>query len=300
MRFVTTAPAKVNLVLRVGPRRPDGYHEIQTLMVPLDLADDVDVRIATRPGPVTCLVPGHPELDGESNLAARAAETFRRAFGVSQGVAIRIGKRIPITAGLGGGSSDAAAVLRCLARAHRIADRAALSAIGLEVGSDVPFFLGEGPAWARGRGEALAAAKVPSLHLALVHPRDPALAIRAGEAYAWLDEARQGAPRPRWPPRRPRFALSRTGNDLEPPCVEKRPALRRILELLKSNGASKAIMSGSGPSVFGVFPSRSAASKAVQAIEREAGTELKVFVVRTTLSHPRVAPWKSPRSASSP
>ena len=77
MRLITLAPAKVNLVLRVGPLRPDGYHDLASLMVPLDLGDPVDVRIAPRAGPITCRVPGHPELDGARNLAARAADAFR-------------------------------------------------------------------------------------------------------------------------------------------------------------------------------------------------------------------------------
>jgi hypothetical protein len=89
VRLSTFAPAKVNLVLRVGAARPDGYHDILSLMVPLDLADGVDVRIASRPGPVTCEVPGRPDLDGPENLAARAASLFRDRFGVRRAIAIR-------------------------------------------------------------------------------------------------------------------------------------------------------------------------------------------------------------------
>src|SRR5574340_641326 len=164
-------------------------------MVPLDLADEVEVRVSARRGPVTCAVPGSPELDGPDNLAARAAEAVRRRFGVERGIAIRIAKRIPVTAGLGGGSSDAAAVIRCLARALGLRDRTSLAEVALEVGSDVPFFLGPGAAWAAGRGERLTPAEVEPLDLVLLYPPDPALAIRAGDAYRWLDAARQaGAP----------------------------------------------------------------------------------------------------------
>jgi 4-diphosphocytidyl-2-C-methyl-D-erythritol kinase len=301
VRLVTLAPAKVNLVLRVGPLRPDGYHEIDSLMVPLDLADRVEVRLLRRPGPVSCLVPGRPELDGPENLAARAAEAFRRRFGTGRGIAIRIEKRVPVTAGLGGGSSDAAAVLRCLARAHGIRDRAALSAVALEVGSDVPFFLLGGAAWAAGRGEALVPASVPSLDLVLLHPRDPALAIRAAEAYRWLDAARQGRPGG-WPPRRKRFLSTQVGNDLEPPCVARRPALTALLGLLLGCGAAAAIMSGSGPTVFGVFQGRAAARRAARQIvssEEDAGRDLEVLVARVRRAHPRVTSWRSPRSGSS-
>ncbi|WP_242395572.1 4-(cytidine 5'-diphospho)-2-C-methyl-D-erythritol kinase [Anaeromyxobacter oryzisoli] len=299
MRLHTIAPAKVNLVLRVGPARADGFHDILSLMVPLDLGDGVDVRVSARRGKVTCRVPGHPDLDGPSNLAARAAEAFRARFGVERGIAIRIDKRTPVTAGLGGGSSDAAAVLRCLARAFRIRDAAALAEVGLSVGSDVPFFLGPGPAWAAGRGERLRPADVPRLDLVLVYPEDPALAIRAGDAYRWLDASREG----RSPPpalRRPgRFRPSLLGNDLEPACLAERPALSPLLGLLVGSGATKAIMSGSGPTVFGLFRDRSAARRAAAVTERDVGARARVIVARTVRRQPRVTPWRSPRSASS-
>jgi 4-diphosphocytidyl-2-C-methyl-D-erythritol kinase len=300
LALVTAAPAKVNLVLRVGPGRADGYHDLRSLMVPLDLADEVLVRVAARPGPVTCRVPGRPELDGASNLAARAAEAFRERFGVRSGIAIRIRKRIPVVAGLGGGSSDAAAVIRILARAFRVEDRPSLGEIALSVGSDVPFFLGAGPAWVEGRGERLRPALVPPQHLVLLYPEDPALAIRAGDAYRWLDEAR-GDHAPPLPRFRGGYRVPLLGNDLEPACVAQRPGLSPLLGLLAGQGATKAIMSGSGPTVFGVFPTRGAAREAARRIAggqaRAAG--LQVFVVRTAIRHPRVAPWRSPRSASS-
>ncbi len=300
MRFSTLAPAKVNLVLRVGARRDDGFHDVSSLMVPLDLADRVAVRVSPKPGPVTCAVPGRSDLDGTGNLAARAAALVRERAGREDGVSIRIAKRIPVTAGLGGGSSDAAAVIRVLARAFRISDARMLRDVGAEVGSDVPFFLGTGPAWAGGRGERIVPAAVPELHLVLVFPTDPALAIRAGEAYGWLDEARAG----RAPalPRRP--AVYRTGlifNDLEAACLAHRPALAPLLERLVGQGATKAIMSGSGPTSFGVFPSRSLASKAARAVSVQGvGPKVQVIVARTVQRQPRVTPWKSPRSASSP
>lgn len=300
MRLETIAPAKVNLVLRVGPPRRDGFHGIRSLMVPLDLGDRVRVSVSARAGPVTCRVPGRPELDGPGNLAARAAERFRARFGLDHALSIRIAKRIPVTAGLGGGSSDGAAVLRCLARAFRIHDAAALAEIALEVGSDVPFFLGPGPAWAEGRGEKLTPADVPPQHLVLVYPSDAALAIRAGDAYRWLDASRHGR-RPRLPPRFARFEPSLAGNDLEPPCLEERPPLKTLLGLLVGRGASTAIMSGSGPTVFGLFPSRNAAAQAARTIARDVDDrKLMVLAARTVRRHPGVTPWRSPRSASSP
>jgi 4-diphosphocytidyl-2-C-methyl-D-erythritol kinase len=299
VRLVTVAPAKVNLVLRVGPLRADGYHDIDSLMVPLDLGDPVDVRIGARPGPVSCRVPGRPELDGPGNLAARAAEGFRARFGVDRAIEIAIEKRVPVTAGLGGGSSDAAAVLRCLARAFAIRDRDALAEVGLSVGSDVPFFLFGGAAWAAGRGERLVRARVPPLDLVLVYPRDPALAIRAGDAYRWLDAARQGSIP--WPIRRRPFSLTQVGNDLEAGCVDRHPSLRPLMGRLGNLGASKVIMSGSGPTVFGIFRAPRAAVEAARAIESKEGVaaDVQVLVARTRAAHPRVTPWRSPRSGSS-
>jgi 4-diphosphocytidyl-2-C-methyl-D-erythritol kinase len=301
MRLATLAPAKVNLVLRVGPPRGDGYHGLLSLMAPLDLADEVDVAVSARRGPVTCRVPGRPELDGEGNLAARAALRFRERFGVDRGIAIRIRKRIPVTAGLGGGSSDAAAVLRILARAFRVGDARAVAEVGLAVGSDVPFFLGPGPAWARGRGERLVRAEVPTQHLLLLYPEDPALAIRAGEAYAWLDLDR-GDAAPALP-RRPRaFRPSSLANDLEPPCLARRPALAALVSRLVGHGARAAIMSGSGPTVFGVFRSGEETRRAAREIETTGGgvePKVQVIAVRTVRRQPRVTPWISPRSASS-
>jgi 4-diphosphocytidyl-2-C-methyl-D-erythritol kinase len=293
------APAKVNLVLRVGPPRPDGYHGIESLMVPLSLADRVTVR-PRRDAAVTCRAPGRPDLDGPANLAARAAEAFRRRTGVERGCDIVVEKRVPVTAGLGGGSSDAAAVLRCLARAHGVRDRAALAAAALDVGSDVPFFLGPGPAWARGRGEALERADVPPLDLVLAYPLDPALAIRAGDAYRWLDESRRGSPVAGDAPR-PRRAAGRfhAENDLEAPCLARFPPLATARQRLAAAGARAAIMSGSGPTVFGIFASRAEARRAAIAIRRELEGRWQVLLARTLRRHPGVSPWKSPRSASS-
>ena len=297
MRLVTTAPAKVNLVLRVGPLRPDGYHDLSTLMVPLDLGDAVEVRVGAGKGPVTCSVARHPELDGPANLAARAATAFRDRFGIARAIAIRIEKRTPITAGLGGGSSDAAAVLRCLARAFSVRDAATLAELGLAVGSDVPFFLGPGPAWAAGRGERLRPAQVPPLHLVLLYPRDPALAIRAADAYRWLDADRRDSPVPPLP-RPARWRATLLGNDLQPPCVRRHPALDRSLEQLTGAGATATLMSGSGPTVFGLFANRAVARRAAKALGAAAGPDLEVHLARTVTRQPGVSRWRSPRSAS--
>jgi 4-diphosphocytidyl-2-C-methyl-D-erythritol kinase len=303
LRLLTRAPAKVNLVLSVGPARDDGYHDIDSLMAPLDLADEVEVRVHRgRTGEVSCRVPGRPDLDGPGNLAARAAVAFRLKYGVQDRVDIAIRKRIPVVAGLGGGSSDAAAALRCLARAYRVRDAAGLAEVGLSVGSDVPFFLGLGPAWAAGRGERLRPAEVPPQWALLLYPRAPELAIRAGDAYRWLDLARQGSRAVASRPRRfRRFEPRRLQNDLQGPCFERFPALAELATLLEERGAAGAIMSGSGPTVFGLFPSPQAARAAERAAARVrvGGAGVDAIVARTTRRQPGVSSWRSPRSASS-
>ncbi len=305
IRLRARAPAKVNLVLRVGPLRPDGYHELETLMVLLSLADEVRVTVRPgRPGEVRCRAPGRPELDGPANLAARAAEAFRRRFGIEDGIELEVMKRVPVTAGLGGGSSDAAAVLRALSRAYRLRDRRALAELALAVGSDVPFFLGAGAAWARGRGEALTPARVEPLHLALLYPTDPALAIRAGDAYAWLDAWRVGRPAPPAPARggelldvseEQAFHRALLWNDLEAPCAERHPELDALRHRLLGLGALAAMMSGSGPTVFGIFRDGATARRAAR---RAQGDGIVAHAVRTVQRHPGVIPWTSPRSAS--
>jgi 4-diphosphocytidyl-2-C-methyl-D-erythritol kinase len=302
LRLSTRAPAKVNLVLRVGTARADGYHEIESLMVPLDLADDVEVSVFPgRPGEVRCRCPGHPELDGPSNLAARAAEEFRGRFGIADRCHVRVVKRIPVTAGLGGGSSDAAAVLRCLARAYRIRDRRALAAAALALGSDVPFFLAGGAAWARGRGERLRPARVPHLDILLAYPRDPRLAIRAGDAYRWLDDSRSGSAVRRFTARVRPFRADDVRNDLQAPCFARFSELGRLRALLEEHGAAVSIMSGSGPTVFGLFRDRRAARAGKRTLtERRHGVgAVDLFLTRAIRHLPRVSSWKSPRSASS-
>ncbi len=309
LELATLAPAKVNLVLRVGRLRKDGYHAVDSLVAPLDLCDRVRVLIRRgREGPVSCRVPGRPELDGPQNLAARAALAFRLRFGVRDAIAIRIRKRIPVTAGLGGGSSDAAAVIRCLARAYRVRDPAALAEVALSVGSDAPFFLGAGAARARGRGERLTPVRVPRLHLVLAYPRDPRLAIRAADAYRWLDEARERAgrrpARPSTPGTSGRNGIVRHRdldlvNDLEEACLQRHPALLEIRGAVVGAGATSAIMSGSGPTIFGVFASRPEARRAASAIRGAGESGLEVHLARTVQRQPGVTPWRSPRSASS-
>jgi 4-diphosphocytidyl-2-C-methyl-D-erythritol kinase len=305
------APAKVNLVLRVGPRRADGYHDLATLLVPLDLCDELRVRVWTgQGGPIGCRVPGRPDLDGPGNLAARAAEALRLRFGLADRISILLRKRIPVTAGLGGGSSDAAAVIRCLARAYGVRSRQALAQVALSVGSDVPFFLGSGAAWATGRGERLRPARVPALDFLIAYPSDPALAIRAGQAYAWLDAARgirasgrERAPKAgfsgaRLDARRRASAIrqiaARLANDLEAPCLAHRPPLERLRRAVAGAGSLSAILSGSGPAIFGLFGSRGEALRGASVLRRSVGPGVALIAAR---SRQRLPPARAAASS---
>jgi len=285
----TRAPAKVNLTLHVLGRRSDGYHEIRSLMVPLSLADELEVGVGATVDGIS--VPGRPDLEVPENLCLRAVASFRRHVGPIPGVHVRLEKRIPTAAGLGGGSSDAAAVLRCLARESGISiDDPRLLRAALEVGSDVPFFLRSEPALVGGRGEHLfPAPPLPDgIPLVLVHPP---FEVSAGEAYRALAEERRGnAPPP--PPRPgaladPEAVSHILHNDLEAPVASRYP-IRPLLRELEEAGALAALMSGSGPTVFGVFSEAKAAEEGARTLSGRPDRE--VWVVTAGRSHATLDP----------
>ena len=185
---VIAAPAKINLFLRVLHRRNDGYREVETLMQLVSLADEVRVSI-TDSGPSIALAVDGPDLGPtEDNLAVRAARRLREVTGFESSVDIRLTKRIPAGAGLGGGSSDAAAVLKCLAALTDFHDAGVLQEIARDLGSDVPFFLGESPiALGRGRGDVLTS--LAPLAKAQVVLALPPVHVSTVEAYEALSEA---------------------------------------------------------------------------------------------------------------
>jgi 4-diphosphocytidyl-2-C-methyl-D-erythritol kinase len=185
-RTVVRAPAKVNLYLAVGALRADGYHDVDTVLQAVSLADEVVLERATDLSVTT-----EPELGlpAEENLAYRAAKTLGEATGRDPEVAIRIAKRIPAQAGLGGASTDAAAVLLGLAHRWRLGPDVLplLIEVAATLGADVPFFLGTGTALLTGRGDVLSRSlPTPALHLAIVRPPVP---VPTGAAYAAFDRA---------------------------------------------------------------------------------------------------------------
>jgi 4-diphosphocytidyl-2-C-methyl-D-erythritol kinase len=271
MRMTVEAPAKLNLYLEVGGTRPDGYHDVRTVLVALDLHDTVVVEPAERLV-LECTPAIGPSC--EDNLAWRAAETFARATGRMARCSIRIEKRIPAAAGLGGGSADAAAVLAALARMWDVAsDDPRLLATAKALGADVPFLLRGGCAVYAGRGDRFVRAlPLPTAVFALVNPREP---LSTAEAYASFDRL----------PRQPMAGLRHVsaaeclgdpvalGAAVDDNMVEASaglvPAIRdEIASFKAAPGCLGVALAGSGATVFGVFADGEAA---VAAAETAAG-----------------------------
>ncbi len=266
------APAKVNLFLRVLEKRPDGFHELETLFQAVDLADDVQVQVASGGG-ISLDVEG-PDLGPmEDNLAYRAAEAFLDAVRVSGSLLIRLKKRIPAGAGLGGGSSDAAAVLRLMNATYGDPlDSRELREVGTGLGSDVAFFLGESPlAIGRGRGEQLEAiAPLPEAQLVLALPL---VHVATAEAYNELSSRGLGATGPRLgdPPASWAWVASLAHNDFQDVVAAEHPEVQAALEGLKAAGAEPTLLSGSGAACFGRFPHKGVATSTAEALTARLG-----------------------------
>jgi 4-diphosphocytidyl-2-C-methyl-D-erythritol kinase len=261
------APAKLNLALLVGPLRPDGFHEIASLMVPVTLADHV--RVARTPGAgldVVCDV-----APGEQNLAAKMVRELEARLDRRFEVRVTIDKLVPQGAGLGGGSSDAAATMIALERlfALELSDRLRYD-VAVSIGSDVPFFLFTAPQLAMGRGQVLKDVALPALHLVIAVP-DGALSTRT--VYGWRDEdatveLKEWAPLARVLSSRIKAAktvadvAALVHNDLEASVVKRRPAVAELLGRMRAAGPLVAAMTGSGTAVFGLFADEAAASAA--------------------------------------
>lgn len=254
------APAKVNLRLTVLAREASGYHQIETLFCALEVADTIEIE----PGPagIALEVEGADLGEARDNLVHIAARAFCAAIGETPALRIVLHKNVPAGAGLGGGSSDAAATLRALNAMHGYPlDDARLVRLGGTLGSDVPFFLsGAALALAWGRGDRLLPLPaLPRRPVLVVAPREP---IATAAAYGWLAEARARRPSP--PPAQvlPPAAFAdwdllagAAANDFEEPVFARRPDLARIRDALRDAGARPALLAGSGSAVFGVFAS---------------------------------------------
>lgn len=278
------APGKANLTLYLGPTRPDGLHELVSLVLPVSLADELELQPAAgaQADEVLC-----PSVEGP-NLAAAALAAYRRDTGWSQpAVRLTIVKRVPVAAGMGGGSSDAATALRMAARAHTGAsdheDRLRILAPAL--GADVPALLHAGPTLVGGAGEIVET--VPDLEpfgLVLVPSTE---SLSTPEVYAEADRLGSARSPQELEKRRTSLlealadgALPPTEllvNDLEAAACSLQPAIRDTLEAVRRAGARDALVSGSGPTVFGVFPGMEgpavAAAAAAELAERFPGAQ---------------------------
>lgn len=240
------APAKINLDLRILGRRPDGFHELATRMAPVSVGDRL--RLTAHPGQGFSFQCDDPRVPaGEENLVCRAARLFADSFGIPLGLTISLKKRLPAGAGLGGGSSDAAATLLALRSLLGYpASRDSLHPLAASLGSDVPFFLVQKPALCHGRGEIVR----PEPWLGprdglLLFPGFPVPTPWAYQAYARRPRPGEERGTPPWGPLR---------NDLEPPVFEKYLWIAAARDWLQREaGAAVAMMSGSGSSVFGLW-----------------------------------------------
>lgn len=260
------SPAKVNLYLRVLRKRQDGYHDIASLMQRISLCDEMFFKQAQRGISVRC--PGSSLPENEENIVFRAAEAFfAQADHISEGIDITIKKNIPVAAGLGGGSSNAATTLMTLNEifeCHYTTDD--LMKIGVTLGADVPFFIFAKTAWAFGVGERLRIAEtIPPLTLLLVNPR---FELSTKLIYQNLNL--------RLTNERIRYSIPRfltvhdlakgLFNDLETVSIRMHPMLADIKSNLMKCGALGALMSGSGPTVFGLFEKDEQAAAAEKAL----------------------------------
>lgn len=260
-----SAPAKLNLFLHVGARAEDGYHAIASLAVFLDLADRLAITRVTRGVSLDVSGPfAKAAGNGEGNLVMRAA----RAFG-ADGLAIRLEKNIPVAAGLGGGSADAAATLRALRLLYpdKHSDEE-ISRIALSLGADVPMCLSSTPVFAEGRGERLTQAPaMPSLALVLVNPL---VAVATADVFGALKH-RSGAHIPPHPAKFESVAdvarwLSHTTNDLEAPARALAPVIADVLDALRAETPLFAAMTGSGATCFAIFSDMPHAKAAAAAL----------------------------------
>lgn len=269
------APAKINIYLRIVGRRADGYHLLDSLMIPVSLYDELDVHIEAGPHAIIidCDDPTLPT--DATNLAYKAAALLCREFAISPRITIVLRKRIPAGAGLGGGSSNAAAVLKSLNTLLSLElSEERLCQLGAQLGADVPFFIPCRPSRVEGIGEILTA--VPSLPHRWLVLAVPPFSVSTPWAYRRFDELPTSHPNVspyvlypgQWP------AHSILVNDLERPVFSVYPQLATMKAALFTLGAEGALMSGSGSSVFGIFLHKEIAERATIALQKQGRTFL--------------------------
>jgi 4-diphosphocytidyl-2-C-methyl-D-erythritol kinase len=261
--------AKINLRLEVLGRRPDNFHELRTIFQTISLKDELRFKKSRKPG-IELRVVGNASLSAEpieKNLVYQAVDAVKRELAILRGVAIELRKAIPAGRGMGGGSSDAAAALIGYLRLlKKRLPRERLFAIAASLGADVPFFLEGGRATGIGKGDEIyPLPDMPKRHLLIVSPQ--AIHVPTPDAYRWLKapQLTNSAGNPKLY-RFCALAWSLQGgpllNDFEEAVFQQHPRLAEIKRELLQNGASEALLAGSGSAVFGVFPSPAKARRA--------------------------------------
>lgn len=279
MRVERNSPCKVNFILNILGRRADGFHELETVMQPVPVFDSIACEKAAAGIQLDCGASDLPT--GPENLVHRAAEKFLNAAAITSGVRLWVEKRIPVAAGLGGGSGNAATTLLALNELFGTPlSKERLVALASELGSDVPFFLQDQPALALGRGERVTSLQpFPALRgmwIILIHP-----GFGVSTPWAYKNLARFRTALNGQPGRAQRLidllghSLSAAApdfyNSLEAPVLEKYPLLAMFQEFLREHGAPVAMMSGSGSTTFALVPGKAAADELIAKFSRKFG-----------------------------
>ena len=255
-----SADCKINLHLHIKEKLPDGYHSLETVFHQIPFGDEIDI-VTSDDGLIHFSSSGIEIPDGGTNICVKAAELLRNLCGKNYGCRIRLKKNVPIGAGLGGGSSDAASVLKALNNIWQLnLTKAELERAGLELGADVPFFISGGCAWAEGKGEILTALE-PLLEKGVILLVYPYIHIstpwayknlnlnltKSGDNVIFAEVSKKRASR--------RHCKEMFFNDFEALVFEKYPEIGKIKKMMIDGGADLSAMSGSGSAVFGYFPS---------------------------------------------
>lgn len=266
------AYAKINIGLDVLRRRADGYHEVKMIMQTVDIYDELVLERRKQPG-IELRMDNSELPSGGDNLICRAADLLFREKEITGGVNISLTKRIPIAAGMAGGSADAAAALRGVNELFDLGySLTELQALGVGLGADIPYCLAGGTMLSEGIGEILTPLPAPpAAHLVIAKPD-----INVSTAFVY---GNLHADRLAWHPDIDGMIVAlqkgdldgitdRLGNVLETVTVKAHPVIEQIRELLRKQGAENALMSGSGPTVFGIFKEKETAARAAEAVER--------------------------------
>jgi 4-diphosphocytidyl-2-C-methyl-D-erythritol kinase len=274
-----SSPAKLNLRLDVLGKRSDGYHDLLMLMERVNLEDEIEIRVVEKALSVNCDDPAIP--DGEGNIVFRAVKEILAYSSRNIGVEVSIKKRIPIASGMGGGSSNAATVIKGVNQLLKLKlPREKLMMIGAKLGADVPFFLFEGPAIASGIGDQLRKIKkMPKMTFAIINPGIPVSTEWVYKNLGINGNGHNGHKLEEVPSafNTKRDVVKVLNNDLEKVTIKEYPVIAEIKKLLLSHGALASQMTGSGPTVFGIFPDKAVLDKALSKIENRMDRRWKSF-----------------------